>query len=93
MRLDLQTQEKQIWSTHPQSFAEEPVIAPNPESQREEDGWLLGLMYDYLEDRSSLVIFETADIAKGPVCRLWLTHHLAHGLHGSWVGQYFGPLI
>ncbi|MFK8184901.1 MAG: carotenoid oxygenase family protein [Phormidesmis sp.] len=90
MRLDLHTQEQQIWSTHPQSFAEEPVIVPNPDSTKEEDGWLLGLMYDHLKDCSSLAIFETANLTKGPICRLWFTHHLAHGLHGSWINRYYG---
>ena len=90
MRLDLQTKEKQIWSTHPQSFAEEPVYVPNPDSKQEDSGWLLGLMYDYLKDRSSLAIFDTSHITKGPICRLWFTHYLAHGLHGSWINAYYG---
>ena len=92
MRLDIQTRAKQIWSTHPQSFAEEPVFVPNPASAAEESGWLLGLMYDHLKNRSSLVILDAANIDKGPICRLWFTHHLAHGLHGSWVNQYYGPI-
>lgn len=91
LRLDLQTQEKQLWQSHPQSFAEEPVIVPKPNSTKEEDCWLLGLMYDHLQARSSVVIFETANMTQGPVCRLWLTHHLAHGLHGSWTQTDYSP--
>ena len=84
LKLDTQTQEQQLWTGHPQCFAEEPVIVPNPEGTKEDDGWLLGLMYDHLKKRSLLAVFKTTDISAGPICRLWLTHHLAHGLHGSW---------
>jgi len=91
MRLDLHSKEKQIWSAHPQSFAEEPVFVPKPGSEKEEEGWLLGLMYDHLKDCSSLAIFDARSIEKGPTCRLWFTHHLSHGLHGSWVRRYYGP--
>lgn len=91
LKFDTHTQQQQLWTTHPLSFAEEPVIVSNPDSDKEDDGWLLGLMYDHLKERSSLVIFDTADISAGPICRLWFTHHLAHGLHGSWCDRYYAP--
>lgn len=93
LRLDTYTQAKQLWTGHPQNFVEEPVFVPNLPSHslegKEADGWLLGLMYDHLKERSSLAIFDTQNIAAGPICRLWLNHHLAHGLHGSWTQEYY----
>lgn len=89
LKYNTQTKEKEIWNSHPLNFAEEPVFVPNPKSDREDDGWLLCLMYDYLRDRSALNIFDTATLSTGPICRLWLTHPLAHGLHGSWVKKYY----
>ena len=91
LKLDTYTQEKTIWMGHAQCFAEEPVFVPNPEVEAEDSGWLLGLMYDHQQSRSCLAVLDAADIAAGPICRLWFTHHLAHGLHGSWVSEYFGP--
>ncbi|MGB3768696.1 MAG: carotenoid oxygenase family protein, partial [Phormidesmis sp.] len=91
LKLDTYTQEKTIWMGHAQCFAEEPVFVPNPEVEAEDSGWLLGLMYDHQQARSCLAVLDAADIAAGPICRLWFTHHLAHGLHGSWVSEYFGP--
>jgi len=94
LRLDTQTQQRQVWTMHPQSFAEEPVFVPRAggraDGENEDDGWLLGVTYDYLQDRSSLMLFDAADIEAGPICRLWFTHHLAHGLHGSWSPVYYG---
>ncbi len=89
LKLDTHTQTQQLWTTHPQSFAEEPIFVPDPQGQNEDDGWLLGIMYDHLKDCSSLAIFNATDISNGPICRLWFTHHLAHGLHGSWVQTYY----
>ncbi|NJM98249.1 MAG: lignostilbene-alpha,beta-dioxygenase [Phormidesmis sp. RL_2_1] len=91
LRLDTHRQTQQLWTTHPQSFVEEPVIVPHPQGKKEDDGWLLGLIYDHLQKRSSLAIFDLANLAGGPICRLWFTHHLAHGLHGSWISKYYGP--
>ncbi|MEL6551843.1 MAG: carotenoid oxygenase family protein [Cyanobacteria bacterium J06621_11] len=85
LRLDTHTQEQQIWMSHSLCFSEEPVIVADPNGQAEDDGWLLAMMYDHLKERSSLAIFDTRDVSAGPVCRLWFTHHLAHGLHGSHV--------
>ena len=91
LKLDTHTHQKTVWMNHAQCFAEEPIFVPDAAGKLEDSGWLLGLMYDYLRDRSCLVILDAKDIESGPVCRLWFTHHLAHGLHGSWTPQYFGP--
>lgn len=90
LQLDTQTQEKKIWVGHAQCFAEEPVFVPDSRGG-EDSGWLLGLMYDHSRERSCLVILDAANVETGPVCRLWFTHHLAHGLHGSWTPKYFEP--
>ena len=91
LKYNTQTKEKEIWNSHPLNFAEEPVFVPNSKDDREDSGWLLCLMYDHLRDRSALNIFDTTTLATGPVCRLWLNHHLAHGLHGSWIKKTYLP--
>jgi all-trans-8'-apo-beta-carotenal 15,15'-oxygenase len=89
LKLDTHTHSHQLWTTHPQSFAEEPIFVANPQGNNDDDGWLLGILYDHLKNRSALAIFNAADLSNGPVCRLWFTHPLAHGLHGSWIKQYY----
>lgn len=34
-------------------------------------------------------IMDARDFSKGPVCRLWLQHHVPHGLHGFFTEQQF----
>ncbi|MEM8503738.1 MAG: carotenoid oxygenase family protein [Cyanobacteria bacterium P01_D01_bin.1] len=89
LKYNTQTKEKETWNSHPLNFAEEPVFVPDPKSDREDSGWLLCLMYDHLRDRSALNIFDTTTLSTGPICRLWLTHPLAHGLHGSWIKKHY----
>lgn len=93
LKYNTRTHQHQVWQSHPQNFAEEPLFVPNPAAadSAEDDGWLLALMYDYLKDRSALTIFDAKAIDRGPLCRLWFDHPLSHGLHGSWSDRYYGP--
>lgn len=89
LKLNTRTHQTETWHSHPLSFAEEPLFIPHPNPQTEDHGYLLSLMYDHSKQRSALNILDTTDITKGPVCRLWFTHHLSHGLHGSWVPELY----
>ncbi|MEM9486580.1 MAG: carotenoid oxygenase family protein [Cyanobacteria bacterium P01_F01_bin.116] len=89
LKVDLHTQKSQIWMEDGLSFTDEPVFVPV--GKDEEDGWLVGMVYDHAKERSSLVILNAKDLTAGPVCRLWLNHRLVPGLHGSWVPKYYGP--
>ncbi|MCY7338117.1 MAG: carotenoid oxygenase family protein [Chamaesiphon sp.] len=46
-------------------------------------------MYDGAKDRSAVVILDAADLTKGAVATLHLTHHIPYGLHGSWTDDVF----
>ncbi len=84
LKLNTQTHQIETWHSHPLNFAEEPIFVPAPNPNAEDHGYLLCLMYDHTKQRTALNIFDATHLAKGPVCRLWFTHHLSHGLHGSW---------
>ena len=89
LKYNTQTHQAEIWNSHPLNFAEEPLFVPDNSPTAEDDGYLLGLMYDHLAKRSALNIFDTRKRSSGPICRLWLNHHLSHGLHGSWAPHYY----
>ena len=36
-------------------------------------------------------VLDAADFSKGPVAKLWLNHHVPHGLHGFFSPKYYGP--
>ncbi|HLO52019.1 MAG TPA: carotenoid oxygenase family protein [Kamptonema sp.] len=87
LKIDLVTNERQIWSAAPRGFVGEPVFVPRSSCESEDDGWLLILMYDAANHRSDLVILDALDITKGPVSRLHLKHHVPYGLHGSFASN------
>ncbi len=91
LKLDTTTGETQVWSAAPRGFMGEPLFVPRPQSQSEDDGWVLVLMYNAERRCSDLVILDGKNITTGPIARLKLSHHVPYGLHGSFVPHYFGP--
>ena len=83
LKLDLVTNEQQLYSFAPKGFAGEPVFVPKAQPESEDDGWILDLIYDSEHHRSDLVIFDGKDISE-PVATLHLRQHIPYGLHGSW---------
>ncbi|MEM6755480.1 MAG: carotenoid oxygenase family protein, partial [Cyanobacteria bacterium P01_C01_bin.38] len=88
-KVDLQTGEKQVWSAAPNGYASEPNFVPRNHDGDEDDGWLIGLVYDSIHHRSDVVILDAKDLNKGPVSRLHLKHHIPYGLHGNFVDDVF----
>lgn len=89
VKVDLESREKQLWSAAPRGFVSEPIFVSRPNSQKEDDGWVLALVYDSTHHRSDVVILDASDFTKEPVARLHLKHHIPYGLHGSFTNQVF----
>jgi all-trans-8'-apo-beta-carotenal 15,15'-oxygenase len=84
LKVDLETDERQLWSAAPHGYVSEPIFVPRPGSNCEDDGWVLTMVYDASHHRSDLVILDAGDLNRGAVARLHLKHHIPYGLHGSW---------
>jgi all-trans-8'-apo-beta-carotenal 15,15'-oxygenase len=91
LKRDLATGAEQLWSEAPRGFMGEPIFVPRSDSTVEDDGWVLCLTYNAARQCSDLIILDAQQIATGPIARLKLRHHVPYGLHGSFVGDYFGP--
>lgn len=52
--------------------------------QEELDSYWMGVEFNALTGRRSLCIFNAADIAAGPLCKLHLQHSLPWGIHSEW---------
>jgi all-trans-8'-apo-beta-carotenal 15,15'-oxygenase len=96
LKYDLFTGSSQVWSAAPRGFVGEVVFVPRVAgagmASREDDGWLLVVVYDAARHGSDVVILDADNLAAGPVARLRLPHHLPHGLHGGFVPQVFSPV-
>ncbi|MEQ8689738.1 MAG: carotenoid oxygenase family protein [Pseudomonadales bacterium] len=72
----------------PGYYGSEPLFAPASNARREDDGYLLEVVYDAYEHKSELQIFR-ADNLHDQVARLPLQHHLPHQFHGYFTPQVF----
>jgi all-trans-8'-apo-beta-carotenal 15,15'-oxygenase len=89
LKLDLETGNQQLWTAAPTGYVNEPIFVPRPNGLQEDDGWLIAMTYDGERDRSNVVILDAADLTKGAIATLHLTHHIPYGLHGSWTDNVF----
>ncbi len=64
----------------------EPLFAPD--ASGDGAGWLLTVVFDGIEESSSVYILAADDLEKGAVCRLGLPSVVPMGFHGTWQGKY-----
>lgn len=83
MKLDLASGESRVWSAAPRGFVSEPIMVPRPGATAEDDGWVLGLVWNGARSASDLVVLDAASMREEAVLELPLA--IPHGLHGSWV--------
>jgi all-trans-8'-apo-beta-carotenal 15,15'-oxygenase len=89
MKLDIKTGKKQIWNTDKREFVSEPIFVQRPYSQKEDDGWIIGLVYNAASHRSHVVILDARDFKRDVIARLHLKHHVPHTHHGSFTSKIF----
>ena len=89
LKLDLKTGERQTHSFAPSGFISEPIFVPKPNTEVEDAGWVLTLVYDGSKHRSTLAILDVQNIAGDAIALLHLKHHVPYGLHGSWCDEVF----
>ncbi len=60
-------------------------FAPRDQSAAEDDGYLVGFMWDGSRQVSYVNVWDAHDIAQGPLARIRLPQRVPHGFHGTWV--------
>eukprot|EP00891_Asterochloris_glomerata_P008177 jgi/Astpho2/8177/Aster-03105 len=98
-KLDVDTQQCQMWTRGPQYYVGEPQFvprarsfAPAPRGGAEDDGWLLAMCFDAAQCLTELVVLDAQQLEAGPIAILKLRDFVPHGLHGNWAEEYLGPL-
>lgn len=72
----------------PGFYGSEPLFVPAKNASKEDDGYLLEVVYDGYQHKSELQILR-ADNINDQVARLPLQHHLPHQFHGFFTPQTF----
>jgi all-trans-8'-apo-beta-carotenal 15,15'-oxygenase len=70
-------------------FSSEPVFAPRPSGDAEDDGVLLSVVYNANSQLSELWLLDAADISQ-VLAKVLLPHHIPHQFHGFFTPQLFG---
>lgn len=65
----------------------EPFFVPRADSDGEDDGWLLVVVYLATEHRSALLVVDARDLEAGPVAVARLPHHFFPGFHGMFTDR------
>ncbi len=63
----------------------EAVFIPRSDSAAEDNGWLMGYVYDKATDRSDLVVLDAADMSF--TAAVHLPVRVPFGFHGTWIDQ------
>ncbi len=84
-KIDLKSNEELFWSCAPRGFVSEPLMVPKPNSNLEDDGWVLVLVWNGCRRGTDLVILNASNLHEEAVIELPLS--IPHGLHGTWVAE------
>jgi carotenoid cleavage dioxygenase-like enzyme/acyl-CoA reductase-like NAD-dependent aldehyde dehydrogenase len=72
----------------PACFGGEALFVPKPNGDRENDGWLMDIVYDEGSQSSTLRIWDAAAVTTGrtePIARVKMPHRVPYGVHGNWL--------
>jgi carotenoid cleavage dioxygenase len=67
-------------------FSEAP-FAPRDGAVDEDDGYVVGFVWNGLENRSEVWVTDARDISSGPIARVILPRRVPHGFHSCWVRE------
>ncbi len=68
-------------SAHPGEF----VFVEASEASTQEEGWVMGFVYDEATNSSDLVVLDASDMSAPPVAKVKLPQRVPFGFHGSWI--------
>jgi carotenoid cleavage dioxygenase len=85
LKHDLSRAESDIHDFGAGHMPSEFVFVPRNGARDEDDGWLMGYVYDAARDKSDLVVLDAANLATDPVATVHLPRRVPFGFHGSWV--------
>lgn len=86
-RFDLQTGAVQAYSGGVDFWYSEAPFAPRDNWKEEDDGYLVGFVWNGRDERSEVHVFDAKDVGQGPIARVLLPQRVPHGFHATWVSQ------
>jgi all-trans-8'-apo-beta-carotenal 15,15'-oxygenase len=82
-RFDSETGEVDEWSPGPGHSASEALFVPRPNADRDDEGWLLSLVYDGWARDSYVAVFDADHPSAGPEAKVLMGQPLPQTFHGT----------
>lgn len=87
IKYDLVNDDSTHYAYGPGRLGGEPIFAPKPGGVNEEDGWVIGFVWDEQLKRSECIVLDAANFEDGPVARIVMPARVPFGFHSAWVDQ------
>ena len=87
IKYDLVNETSVHYSYGPGRLGGEPIFAPRLDGKHEEDGWVMGFVWDEQLQRSECVVLDAAKFEAGPVARIVMPARVPFGFHSAWVDE------
>lgn len=87
IKYDLVNETSQHFEYGPGRYGGEPIFAPKKDGTIEDDGWVIGFVWDDKEQRSECVVLDAANFNAGPVAIIKMPARVPFGFHAGWVDQ------
>ena len=84
-KINLSSLEESFWSAAPKGFLSEPLMIPKTNSMKEDEGWIIALIWNGERSGTDLVLLSSDTLREEAILELPIK--IPHGLHGSWIEQ------
>lgn len=86
---DLETGGYQAWSEGPALYYNEPGFARADHAQKEDDGYLVSFVWNPLEVRSEIQVFDCRgrEFGRGPIARILVPQRVPNGFHATYISR------
>ena len=82
---DFQTGNTSVHAIGEDKQAAEPVFVPKKDANSEDDGFIVGFVYDKNTDLSEFYVLDAQNFSSYPLARVQLPQRVPFGFHGSWI--------
>jgi carotenoid cleavage dioxygenase len=87
IKYDYRTGAREVWETGPTEHGGEWLFVDDPDSDGDDEGWLLSYVHDEATSRSRFVVLDATDVGAGPVASVALPQRVPYGFHATWVPE------
>lgn len=87
IKYDLVEGTSEHYAYGPGRLGGEPIFAPKPGGENEDDGWVIGFVWDEALERSECLVLDAARIQDGPLARVVMPGRVPFGFHSAWVDR------